>query len=102
MLVVLSGMSSIEQLRDNISYMSDFKPLDKIETEAVEKVRGVYKGMELIPCTACRYCTDGCQKHIGDSRLVCADECETAASRLEANYYYSNVHTAPGRRPPTA
>ena len=98
MLVVLSGMSSIEQLRDNISYMSDFKPLDKIETEAVEKVRGVYKGMELIPCTACRYCTDGCPKHIAIPDLFALMNAKQLHRDWNANYYYSNVHTAPGRR----
>ena len=98
MLVVLSGMSSIEQLRDNISYMSDFKPLDKTETEAVEKVRGVYKGMELIPCTACRYCTDGCPKHIAIPDLFALMNAKQLHRDWNANYYYSNVHTAPGRR----
>ena len=97
-LVVLSGMSSIEQLRDNISYMSDFKPLDKTETEAVEKVRGVYKGMELIPCTACRYCTDGCPKHIAIPDLFALMNAKQLHRDWNANYYYSNVHTAPGRR----
>ena len=98
MLVVLSGMSSIEQLRDNISYMSDFKPLDKTETEAVEKVRGVYKGMELISCTACRYCTDGCPKHIAIPDLFALMNAKQLHRDWNANYYYSNVHTAPGRR----
>ena len=96
--MVLSGMSSIEQLRDNISYMSDFKPLDKTETEAVEKVRGVYKGMELIPCTACRYCTDGCPKHIAIPDLFALMNAKQLHRDWNANYYYSNVHTVPGRR----
>ena len=50
--------------------MSDFKPLDKTETEAVQKVRVVYKGMELIPCTACRYCCDGCPQEIDIPQML--------------------------------
>lgn len=62
--MVLSGMSTIGQLRDNISFMKDFQPLSEKELEAVGKVRDIFLAQKLIPCTACRYCTAGCPKHI--------------------------------------
>lgn len=98
MLAVLSGMSSLEQLRDNIGYMSDFKPLNAAEKAAVERVCGVYKGLELIPCTACRYCTDGCPKHIAIPDVFALMNAKQLHRDWNADYYYSNVHTAPGRR----
>lgn len=62
--MVLSGMSSLEQMEDNISYMKEFKPFTEEEYQAVEKIREVLKQEENIPCTACRYCVDGCPKQI--------------------------------------
>jgi len=56
--MVLSGMSSIEQMKDNISYMKDFKPLSEKEMEAVQKVIRITKGLDLIPCTNCHYCIE--------------------------------------------
>ena len=64
MMMVLSGMSNMEQLEDNISFMKDFRPLDEKEQQAVKKVQKIFDSMNLIPCTACHYCTDGCPKHI--------------------------------------
>ena len=58
--VVLSGMSNTEQMEDNLSYMKDFKPLTEAETETIDRVRTVYQALHKVPCTACRYCTDGC------------------------------------------
>ncbi|MBR2746096.1 MAG: aldo/keto reductase [Erysipelotrichaceae bacterium] len=60
MMMVLSGMGSLEMVDDNTSFMRDFKPLNEKEQEAVNKVVDIYKSMNAIPCTACRYCTDGC------------------------------------------
>lgn len=62
--VVLSGMSNIEQAIDNISYMKEFSPLSDLERDAVEKVKDIFNSEELIPCTACGYCIDGCPKNI--------------------------------------
>lgn len=62
--MVLSGMSSIEQLEDNTSFMADFKPLSDEEKLAVAKVAGVIKGTGTIACTACRYCTENCPMNI--------------------------------------
>ena len=59
-MMVLSGMGSLEMVDDNTTFMSDFKPLNEKEQEAVSKVVDIYKRMNAIPCTACRYCTDGC------------------------------------------
>ena len=59
-MVVLSGMSTLEQMDDNISYMKDFQPLNEEEQEVIRQVQKKLSEIETIPCTACHYCTEGC------------------------------------------
>lgn len=64
--MVLSGMSNLEQLNDNISFMKDFVPLNREEIDACFKVRDILDNPNLVPCTNCRYCIEGdaCPKKI--------------------------------------
>ncbi|MBR1635503.1 MAG: aldo/keto reductase [Lachnospiraceae bacterium] len=63
-MTVLSGMSDISQMEDNLSYMRDFVPLNEDEKETIRKMQEALKEIPSIPCTACRYCVAGCPKHI--------------------------------------
>jgi predicted aldo/keto reductase-like oxidoreductase len=63
-ITVLSGMSTIEQMRDNVSCMADFQPLDRDELLVIEQAREAISKIENIPCTACQYCMEGCPQSI--------------------------------------
>ncbi len=63
-LTVLSGMSSLAQMEDNLSYMKDFKPLDAHEYEVIAAAQAALNADQSIPCTACHYCTKGCPMNI--------------------------------------
>ena len=63
-MMVLSGMSTLEQMQDNVSFMEDFKPLTKEEIDMCAKVADIINGQIAIPCTACSYCTEGCPQQI--------------------------------------
>ena len=62
--VVLSGMSDLSQLQDNISFMQDFSPLDDGERKLVEEITSILNSTIKVPCTGCRYCLEECPKNI--------------------------------------
>ncbi|MER2152360.1 MAG: aldo/keto reductase [Candidatus Limivicinus sp.] len=63
-LTVLSGMSNVEQMQDNLSYMKNFQPLNEEEQKAIQQAQRILGNSSTVPCTACRYCTEGCPQQI--------------------------------------
>ncbi len=63
-MMVLSGMSNLEQMMDNISYMKDFEPLTKEDLALIDEAVAALNSNPFIPCTACAYCVDGCPMNI--------------------------------------
>ena len=66
-ITVLSGMSNVEQMQDNLSYMKDFNGLTEKEQETLNKAQEELKKIPLIPCTTCNYCAKVCPMEIGVS-----------------------------------
>lgn len=66
-LVVLSGMSDLRQMKDNISYMKDFAGLTKEQLQGMDQGREELSKIPLIPCTTCNYCAKVCPMEIGIS-----------------------------------
>ena len=58
--MVLSGMSDMAQMEDNLSFMTDFKPLNEKDLEIIDHARTLFQAQYRVPCTDCRYCVDGC------------------------------------------
>ena len=64
LVTVLSGMSSLEQMQDNVSFMEHFAPLSEAERAAVARAQQALANSPRIPCTNCQYCVKGCPQGI--------------------------------------
>lgn len=70
--MVLSGMSTMEQMQDNLSFMQNYQPLNSAEREALKTVCAIFRNQNLIACTGCRYCTEVCPREIPIPELFSA------------------------------
>lgn len=95
--MVLSGMSTYEQMEENLGYMKAFQPLTADEFAAVGQVREILKQQDTIACTACRYCTDGCPKHILIPDLFACMNAKTQFKDWNSDFYYEVNTTGHGK-----
>ena len=95
--MILSGMSDEKMLEENIGTMSDPKPLSDREAEALARVGEILRGKGDIACTACRYCLEGCPKHIPIPDLFACLNAKRSLGDKGADCYYA-IHTAEGGR----
>ena len=82
-LVVLSGMSDMAQLEDNLSYMTDFRGLDENQLAVLRRAKAELDKIPLIPCTVCDYCAKVCPEDIGISGTFTAKNMHTLYGNLE-------------------
>ena len=66
--VILSGMSSMEQLKENLSLFAGHDPMTQTETALLQQV--MENITELVPCTACRYCVEACPGNLNIPMLL--------------------------------
>ncbi|MBQ7868150.1 MAG: aldo/keto reductase [Clostridia bacterium] len=92
-IMVLSGMSSMEQMQDNLNAMKDFTPLTQEEHAAIQKVCDIFRRQDLIACTACRYCVDGCPANIDIPSLFACMNAKKLFRNWNTDFYYHDVYT---------
>jgi len=98
-ITVLSGMSTIDQVRDNVSFMKDFQPLDNSERAVVEKAMSVLESIPSVPCTSCDYCRPGCPKNINIPGIIEAANRERvykSHERAKVGYYWETLFSGKG------
>ena len=97
--VVLSGMSNMEQMEDNIGFMKDFQPLEQKELDSIARVCAVFKDINLIPCTACKYCIEQneCPQSILIPDMFAAYNANEVFHSWNTQFYHDSVLTSDGR-----
>ena len=89
---ILSGMSTQEQLEDNMNTFKKFEPLSDEEKEAIEKVKEVMFRIELVGCTACRYCVEGCPMKIAIPDVISAVNTKRKfPDDIRPNFFYGGL-----------
>lgn len=97
--MTLSGMSNLTQMLENLSFMTDFKPLNDREMQAIKRVQEEITKDDVIPCTACKYCVEGCPKQIPIPDLFSCMNQKTRYHSKDWNsvVYYRNYTKNKGR-----
>ncbi len=97
-LCVLSGMSNVAQMKDNLSYMRDFQPLTAKERAVLREAQQILGASPAIPCTSCQYCTKGCPKRINIPGVFAAMNSRLLDGALEqASLAYAEATAEGGR-----
>ena len=91
-MMVLSGMTHLPQMEENLSFMADPAPITETEAEALNKVKEAFRSKRLIACTACRYCTEGCPMEIPIPDLFADLNSKSLHKDWNSNWYFM-VHT---------
>ena len=97
LLVVLSGMSNLEQMEDNLSYMRDFVPLSDHEQDVIREAVQIFNEDKSIPCTACHYCTKGCPMNIPIPEIFNVENRKKGSPEFRTLREYVNVTQDKGR-----
>ena len=97
-ITVLSGMSNLEQMRDNLSYMKDFRPLDAEEQAVIREAQRILGHSSAIPCTGCGYCAGGCPKGIRIPEIFAAMNRQLGNGQMEEARAAYEKAAGPGRR----
>ena len=92
-MMVLSGMNSMEQLEDNIRTMKDFCPMTEEEKQLCAQAAQIIQGALTIPCTGCGYCTVQCPKHIPIPEYFALFQHGYMTTQMV--YYYNLTQTHP-------
>ncbi len=97
-LTVLSGMSDMNQVKDNLSYMKEFTPLDEEEQRTIHKAQEIFNNAKTISCTACHYCTEGCPMEIPIPEIFAAMNQQLGeGQRIKALKAYQEVTEGKGK-----
>lgn len=97
-LAVLSGMSNLEQVDDNLVTMSDFQPLNDAEQKVIQQAQHILGNSAAIACTACHYCTAGCPKKIAIPEIFAAANKQLAnGQKAEAAAAYAAATAEGGK-----
>jgi predicted aldo/keto reductase-like oxidoreductase len=97
-ITVLSGMSTLEQMTDNISYMKDFRPLDEKERSVILKAQEALAAIPSVPCTACDYCVGDCPEKIAIPTIFEMMNREMIYGDARAARFGYNFETREGHR----
>lgn len=95
--MVLSGMGDMEMIEDNIDTFTDFCPIDEDELKAIEMVKAILQGQNVIQCTSCHYCTAGCPEKIKIPDLFSLYNKNKLFEAWNNTHYYENITSDGGR-----
>lgn len=95
--MVLSGMGNMAMMQDNLSFMTDFKPLSDTEHEAIKKVCDILKNQDTITCTDCKYCVEGCPSNIKIPELFSLYNGKKQLKENSSKTDYERITTGKGK-----